>query len=60
METRNSKTLASFVAFCESAPELRFWQALAAWSGIPVILAGNEEFDVEDTFFWEGRYRDNV
>lgn len=32
-ETRNSKTLASFVEYCSRHPQQRFWQALASWSG---------------------------
>ena len=32
-ETRNSMTLAEFVAYCEKHPDQRFWQALTNWSG---------------------------
>ena len=40
-ETRNSKTLASFVAYCNAHPQLRFWQALVSWSGLPFIATSS-------------------
>ena len=39
--TRNSKALSSFVEYCESQPELRFWQALRIWAGYQFIYAAN-------------------
>lgn len=60
--TRNSKLLASFVKYCESNPELRFWQALRNWSGFPFVYVSNTT-DIEippeintfikDTFYFE-------
>ena len=53
--TRNSKVLLDFVEFCESNPELRFWQALFAWVGVPGrggILVGGE-----DPFYWEDKMK---
>lgn len=32
METRNSKTLRSFIRYCVTHPEERFWQAIRNWS----------------------------
>lgn len=58
--SRNSETLASFVAYCEANPTMRFWQALRNWSGRNfvyvsdnLILAGGRH--QVDTFYWEGR-----
>lgn len=50
--TRNSEKLASFVAYCESHPDERFWQALRNWSGHWAILAVLHFGDPvpEDTF----------
>ena len=66
--TRNSKTLDSFVAYCESNPQLRFWQALLNWSGLPFIVKfgtapvyvkavdeSGQQVEIEDTYNWEGR-----
>ena len=32
MTTRNSEKLESFVAYCQSNPNQRFWQALRNWT----------------------------
>lgn len=66
-ETRNSKVLASFVTYCNAHPFERFWQALRNWSGQNFILTANsirfsltesvQYQDVEDSFYWEERYR---
>jgi len=42
MKTRNSEVLASFVAYCNANPSLRFWQALLNWSGLPFILISDK------------------
>jgi len=63
--------LEDFVKFCQEHPELRFWQAVRAWSGFNKILAVRVEYVpvpdpnplmesgyVEhhfDTFYWEGK-----
>lgn len=39
--TRNSKALDSFVEYCESHPQERFWQALRNWSKWNFILGTN-------------------
>ena len=62
-ETRNSKVLKDFVDFCEKAPDLRFWQALACWSGYDINardekicnLWGSLYYQEKDTFYWEGK-----
>jgi hypothetical protein len=55
--SRNSEVLEDFVAYCKAQPDLRFWQALSAWSKVPYILASNTNGieGTEDTFYWEGR-----
>ncbi len=64
-ETRNSKMLESFVAYCEENPQLRFWQALRNWCGWDaVMLVGHDSYlgddsipyhvsKTRDTFHWE-------
>lgn len=39
-----------FLSYCESHPQLRFWQALSNWSGYSRILGvpGKEEFTIEE------------
>jgi len=63
-ETKNSRTLRYFIMFCNKNPELRFWQALAAWSLCPYIavcwnkpeyIQDKSGFVIEDTCYWEGR-----
>jgi hypothetical protein len=60
---RNAKRLASFVAFCEAHPDLRFWQALLNWANVNFIyvsscpsmnISPNAEIELRDTFYWEG------
>lgn len=41
MGSRNKLILDSFVFYCEKHPEMRFWQALRAWSGFGFIYAGD-------------------
>lgn len=64
------RTLASFVVYCLSHPQLRFWQALRNWSGYHSIVASdadifgvNEPIDravLRDTYHWEGRRHDKT
>jgi hypothetical protein len=37
-EDRNGATVEDFHQFCKENPQLRFWQALCAWSGQTVFL----------------------
>jgi len=58
--TEVNTTLDSFVKFCTENPELRFWQALRAWSGADKIIYYRgygtfTESGYEDTFYWEGK-----
>lgn len=57
---KSKKQLDSFIDFCREYPELRFWQALRAWSEADYIFwkgvdlkDGSEK--IEDTFYWEKR-----
>jgi hypothetical protein len=66
-ESRNSKTLASFVAYCKANPSQRFWQALRNWAGFGFVYvsdsllpAGSSNIPMYDTFYWEGRVIDHV
>ena len=59
-ETRNSKVLASFVAYCKANPSQRFWQALRNWSKFDGIFgrkydAAGLRFNEIDTFYFEGK-----
>lgn len=59
-ETRNSKILANFVAYCQSHPHERFWQALRNWSGYHFVLVAEADAFIrptnyKDTFNWEGK-----
>lgn len=69
LATRNSKVLASFVAYCQQYPDQRFWQALRNWSDYNFVLVSNtlppttedmrgcytKPYEIYDTFYWEGR-----
>lgn len=35
--SRNSELLKEFVSYCEAHPDMRFWQALTNWSGLPFV-----------------------
>lgn len=54
--SKNSELLGSFVRYCLENPEMRFWQALNNWSGVPnlVVMDINGKM-VRDTFYWENR-----
>jgi hypothetical protein len=66
--SRNNEVLEDFVAYCKANPDLRFWQALLAWSGLCLISASSLEdmphwtcgtcgqnSPTRDTFYWKGR-----
>lgn len=60
--SKNKETLDSFVEYCHSNPELRFWQALRNWSGNMCVLVSDhykaEIFTYDqgvDTFYRKGR-----
>lgn len=51
-KSNNKTQLNSFTEFCRRHPELRFWQALAAWSGYDYIYVSNSgKKDLKDTFY---------
>lgn len=59
---KNKALSDEFRVFCAAHPELRFWQALRAWSGLGFILKADGrtlEMDIwdglQDTFYWEGK-----
>jgi hypothetical protein len=56
---KNSELLKDFTAFCYLQPNLRFWQAVIAWSGYATIYAekGRESgnMTMEDLFYKEGK-----
>lgn len=51
MNKKLKEQLDSFILYCHTYPEQRFWQALRNWSGEDKIIA---EFTgkQEDTFYW--------
>lgn len=65
-DARHHETLMDFLNYCHDHPELRFWQALRAWSGYNKILAqdvyqsqGYPSGVDRDTFYWEGKRHDD-
>ena len=52
---KSGKLLAEFVMFCAAHPEMRFWQALAEWSGWGIIASKECPVfqDQIDTIAWE-------
>lgn len=56
---RNREVLESFVHYCRTHPQERFWQALRNWSdNTGAILhrpSGADEEESIDTFYWEGK-----
>jgi hypothetical protein len=64
--SKNRMVLMSFVNFCAVNPDLRFWQALAAWAGGTIFIQNTapkgelitdllqREPSLRDTFYWEG------
>ena len=68
-KSKNMKLAFSFYEFCVEHPELRFWQSLRAWSGVPYVLTSNYfesnmfdnsrmkdlNIEIADTFYWEGK-----
>jgi hypothetical protein len=57
---RNAETLASFVAYCQANPEQRFWQALRNWARVGNFIFASDGVEMCDTFYWEGRDRDQA
>lgn len=53
-KSNNQKLLKDFAKFCSDNPELRFWQALAAWTGNCIIASkyASPISEAEDTFYW--------
>lgn len=56
--TRNSETLADFVAYCEAHTNERFWHALRNWSGSNFVFVADVRpplTSLKDTFYRKGR-----
>lgn len=63
--SKNIKLAEDFLKYCKEHPELRFWQALRAWSGFAFILKadikgkfdrldeGDPWKDPVDTYYFE-------
>lgn len=52
------KLAEEFLQFCKKNPQMRFWQALLAWSELGYIVhmpSISRPTMWEDTFFWQGR-----
>lgn len=49
---KNARLLSSFILYCETHPDERFWQALRNWSRVPFIYAADFLMgDTVDTFY---------
>lgn len=48
---KSADKLNSFIKYCVAHPELRFWQALCAWSEQYKILRMPNELETYDTFY---------
>lgn len=53
--SKNIELAEDFYNYCKNHPELRFWQALRAWSGVWFVGISNDGIYFKDTFFWEGK-----
>lgn len=53
-EMRMSPVLSDFISYCTAHPELRFWQALRAWSDADFIFYQKSGLNT-DTFYWENK-----
>jgi hypothetical protein len=54
---KSKKLLDDFITYCESHPELRFWQCLSSWCNSIVLLYDGEidnlkDKNLRDTFFF--------
>lgn len=56
-KSKTIKLIESFSIFCQDNPDLRFWQALRAWSAFEFILVSNKRSydDLRDTFYFKGK-----
>lgn len=65
---KSEKLLNDFSEFCYYHPELRFWQALAAWSGHTICarlswVGGDdreESTEYLDTYYWREKSGKNL
>ena len=54
-DSKNTKVLNDFSAYCANHPDERFWQALRNWVGEPFVMVGTPGGTLEDTFYREGK-----
>jgi hypothetical protein len=59
-QPKNQKELTDFILYYTANPDLRFWQALSAWSGYKFIYRTNSntwrlDGGLEDTFYVDGK-----
>lgn len=55
MIVRDHQIKQGFIQFLRDAPDLRFWQAIAAFTGFPFVLVKRDIDDgPQDTFYLEG------
>jgi hypothetical protein len=57
---KNKELLDSFVEYCLSHKNERFWQALRNWAKVKFIYISNKNYNViypeiKDTFYFEGK-----
>lgn len=56
MENKNADILKSFVEYCETHPQERFWQALRNWCGWSFVMVSHEKIgNGRDTFYFKDR-----
>ena len=53
----NKELLEDFTKFCNEHPELRFWQALYAWTKFESIRIKKDKKDLVDSdpFYWKNK-----
>lgn len=60
--SQNSELMAQFMNFAIKHPEMRFWQALSAWSDCRILASHvlSKDGKIKDTYYWEGKHDDVV
>ena len=55
MKNKNTAITASFYAFHKKHPQMRFFQALLAFTGYKILLVADGDGELKDPFYWEGK-----
>lgn len=55
-ENKNKKVLEEFVAYCNSHPEQRFWQALRNFMQVATINIVDIDGEASDTYYFEDKF----